>query len=181
MPLRDYEHMDLPEGITPEEARWYSQQRQQDIDAAVRRSASHVTHRATIGFLILLVGLLIAFKVGSNYNADRVKEASANRNAIVTSGRVVSVAGCNRDFKTISSLRGILIRAQTSVRLQRKADILSEKQYQRAVSYYQKALDEVRLPDCRAAESVVTDDPTKARPIPEPLYPGGPGDPEAQK
>lgn len=165
-----------PPGVTQEEIDFYRAERQEDIRGALR----HFSKRAVAGFLILLVGLIVAFKVGSDYNTHNNFVAEQNRNAIVQSGRVISVAGCNRDFKSISALRGILIRAQVSIALQHKAGVLTGTQYQRALDYYQKALDAIRLPDCRLAEEVVTDDPTKARPVPEALYPGGPGDPEAK-
>jgi hypothetical protein len=130
--------------------------------------------------MILLVGLIVAFRVGADYNAHNNAVADQNRNAIVQSGRVVSVDGCNRDFKSISSLRGLLLRAQVSIAVQHKAGILEGRQYQDAVRYYQKALDDIKLPDCRRAKKVVTDDPTQIRREPTPLYPGGPGDPEAK-
>lgn len=179
MPLRDYEHMDLPDGITPDEARWYSQQRQQDIDIAVERTSKHLMRRALVGFLILFVGLLIAFYVNQQqygiskdqYAANR-KTAIAQRQAIVDSGRAVSVDGCNRDFNTITKLRGILITSKDFAKSAYKEGSISRDRYSRSIKFYDDQLAELRLPDCRKAKTVVNQDPKTPVRIPVPRYPG---------
>lgn len=181
MPLRDYEHMELPDGITPDEARWYSQQRQQDIDIAVQRTSRHLMRRALTGFLILLVGLLVAFYtnqqqygISKDQYRDNRKTAIAQRQAIVVSGRAVSVDGCNRDFNTITKLRGVLIASKDFARSAYKEGSISRDRYSRSIQFYNNQLAELRLPDCRKAKTIVNQDPRTPVRIPVPRYPGDP-------
>jgi hypothetical protein len=63
MPRRTDVHTDeLPAGITPEEVLWYSVRRREDIRIALRQFSK----RATAGFLILLVGLIVQNRVSQH-------------------------------------------------------------------------------------------------------------------
>jgi hypothetical protein len=145
--------------LTIEQLRYFEEAQSRAVHTAVNR----VRKSAVIGFLILLLG--IGFNIW-----DNKQQGEHSRHAIVNSGRVVSVAGCNRDFHTITATRGVLIAAKKNVRAQEKAGRFTKDQADDAVTFYNTQLGKLTLPDCRLARTIVTDDPDKLRPIPTPLY-----------
>jgi len=118
---------------------------------------------AAAGFLVLLAG------VGYSIQSSNV-DSSKRRRAIVNSARVVSVAGCNRDFATITSLRAVLLRGQSLQRRNRRNRLLTLDEYHNAVRYDARQIKDLKLPDCRKAASVVTNNPAADRIIAVPLH-----------
>lgn len=122
------------------------------------------------GFLILLAGVGGGFYTQGQDRSAADSKATEQRIAIVDSGRAVSVAGCNRDFKTISKLRGILIRGQEFQRAAFERGDISIEVYERGTAYYQQQLGTLPVPDCRKAAKVLTSDPNAPIRVPEPLH-----------
>lgn len=121
-----------------------------------------------LGFIILTVG-----GVG-NLAADR-ERADQAREALVKSGRIVSVDACNRDFRIIQRERGVFQRSLVVITQQHDAGLTTDAQYLRSKEFYEQQLGNFLLPDCRITNKLLTDDPEQAKqPVPRPLYPGSP-------
>lgn len=131
---------------------------------ATKKSLRHYTRNAIIGFLILLASNLYVW-------IDSNNDSSKQREAIVESGKVVSVAGCNRDFNTITALRGVLTNARSFQDAALKRGDITQAQYGRAQVYYDEQLKALKLPDCRDAEAILTSEKGEVPPAPKPLYP----------
>lgn len=136
-----------------------------------RNAADKALHRyvrqARIAFVIILAG--VGFSLW-----DQGHQSDASRAAIVQSGRVVSVDGCNRDFHSISKLRTLLVAASNELERQYRHDAipgLTRAQYIRARKFYRDQLEGIPLPDCRHAKTVVTSNPNAHTRVPVPLYP----------
>lgn len=135
-------------------------------DDTTRAALATYSRRALAGFVILAIGIIVAFWSGSH-------RAAGERDTIVKTGRIVSVSGCNRDFVTITKLRSLLSSAKASVVQNGKAGLYSKDRVHEAVVFYDRQLSQLKLPDCRVARTIVTDDPSKAdTKVPVPLYPG---------
>lgn len=157
-----------PEGVSEDEARWYSQQRQADIRYALK----HYSRRATTWFAILTVAAIL----NGVYTSQ---QSGRGRDAIVTSGRVVSVAGCNRDYQDREKFRELLIRLKQAARASAAADPNADPERLRAaLDFYNDQLKAYPSLDCRASAKVITDDPTKLPKTPEPCFKGNPNNPE---
>lgn len=139
------------------------------VDAQVERRLRLWAKGIVIAFGILFAGNGYALYSNSVDN-------QTSTDATVKSGRVVSVAGCNRDFDTISKLRDLLTQASDSVERNNKLGLYTHQQYTQARDFYAKQLASLTLPDCRKSKSVVTDNPSKIGPVPVPRYPGDPAD-----
>lgn len=102
---------------------------------------------AIIAFLILLSGI--------GYVAwDQNRTHTLHREAIVTTGRTAIIEGCNRDFRTIQTVRKHL--RTTAAENPEVAGLLAD-------------LD---LPDCRGSVSALTDDLDRLDDtLPTPLHP----------
>jgi hypothetical protein len=135
----------------------------------VRHGVHRYARRAVIGFAILLAANIYVWRDSNTNNSDA-------RNAIVDSGKVVSVAGCNRDYRSISALRGVLTTAdRLQARAIKQGDIrVTPKQRATAHKFYTDQLNNIKLPDCRAAESILTSETGDVPPAPKPLYPPTP-------
>jgi hypothetical protein len=121
------------------------------------------------GYVILTIGYI------GNTTVDR-ERASDGRAALVQSGRYVSVVGCNRDFITIEKIRGVFQRAIIGLDEQFAAGEITKERHVRGIAFYLGELDRIRLPDCRDASNIITDNPFRPiEPPVEPLYPNGPG------
>lgn len=137
-----------------------------EAKATARAENAKQRRNAIIGYVILLVAVVGVFFVSQ-------KDATDARDAIVTSGKVVSVEGCNSDFETIEKVRGVFTRAIVSAKRQERAGVTDEVQRDAAIAYYEQQLAEFTLPDCRKTEKIITDDPRKAKyPPPYPRYEG---------
>lgn len=137
------------------------------VDKRVNEALSAYRRQALVGFLILLVGLIAA--------SVRTETLSDNsRQAIVDSGDVVAVSGCNRDYDTIDALRD-----QLEVSLDRIDQLERDGTYTHAQAKAGREsthqfLDKYQLPDCRPVQNILTAEPGASFRIPEPRYPGDP-------
>lgn len=121
---------------------------------------------------VLAVVLMLASNGYALYST--ASDSVTGRKAIVQSGRYISVDGCNRDFVSLTKLRGVLQQARFVVTTNYKRGLYPKSQYKQSLQFYDSQLAELTLPDCRDARRVVTDDPRKIGPIPTPRYPGDP-------
>lgn len=102
------------------------------------------------------------------------KHSSQSRDAIVTSGRAVSVSGCNRDYDTIDALRDQLENSLERIDLLVQDGTYTPRQAEIARKSTKDVLANYTLPDCRVAATVVTSDPNKDTYVPDPRYPNDP-------
>jgi hypothetical protein len=137
---------------------------------AVARAENRKQRRnAVIGYLILVAGLVGVYAISQ-------KDAGDARSAIVTSGKIVSVEGCNRDFEAAVGLRAVLVRGEAFIKAQRDDNLISEAAYKAGVAYYAEQKQNIKVPDCREVANVITDDPRKTTyPPPFPRYLGDGG------
>lgn len=160
-------HITTEPPFEPEQIVWLEESRRDSVRRAVKR----FRNAALVGYLVLTVGVVVAFQNNHNESTQRRAQGVAQRDAIVKSGSAVAVDGCNRDFKTITGLRAVLMDAKTFQRNQLKQGHITPQQYATAKSYYNTQLGRLVLPDCRRAASVITQNPDKPVPAPVPLHP----------
>lgn len=141
------------------------------LDTALHIAGTVSKHRirsyakgALVGFVILLAGVGLAFREGT-------LRANGARDAIVRSGSVIAVDGCNRDFRSISNLRGIIDNSRTQLKSYERDGTISHEQYLRGLAEIDKQLKTYPLPDCRKADDVLTANPNKVPEAPVPLHP----------
>jgi hypothetical protein len=134
---------------------------QEQIDAAVSAALKHYRRQATKGFIGLTIGLALALGLQQHDAANQRHEGEKSRQAIVRSGRFVSVDGCNRSFRFAKNIRGVLITAERESYRAFKAGQITPDRFQTAKAFYIASLAENPLPDCRRAARILTDDPTK--------------------
>lgn len=158
------EVVEAPPGMTQAQLDFFTYAAHRTATKAARTAAQHVQRRALGGFLILLAGLMLVLWLSAHDSTD-------SRAAIVKSGRVVSVSGCNRDFNTQTALRGVLISSDQFSRQALETGRITAEEYQIRREFYNQQLANLVLPDCRDSEKVVTDDPRDIQSIPDPLYP----------
>ena len=138
------------------------------IEDSTHRAASKALRRYVIGCTTAFLLLLGAS--GFNYY-DSHRQSDQARGAIVQSGSAVSVSGCNRDFRTITSLRLVLTDAKALYEDSLKAGKLTQAEYERGVQYYDDQLERLALPNCHDAGKILTDTPSRAPDVPEALVP----------
>lgn len=152
-----------------------------------RRAKEHVREEATVVSCrqfnrwkrnALIAYIAVAFALGANIAIDRERAGDA-RAALVNSGRIVSVDGCNRDFRLYQKVRAVFLRSLDAITQQRNSGLITQAQYLRAKNFYETELSNFALPDCRITENLLTADPAKAdQPTPQPLYHGSPAENE---
>lgn len=152
-----------PDGITEDEVRWYSEQRQADIRVALR----YYTRRATLWFVLLSVAAITNGVFTSQF-------AASGRDAIVKSGRVVAVAGCNRDYQDREKFRALLQRLKKATRAN---PATTPEQKRTALDFYNDQLKAYPSIDCRPSAMIITDDPGRLPRAPEPCWKGNPNNP----
>lgn len=162
---------ETPMPLSPEQLDWFTEQTERAADKAAHRATRIISRSATLGFLILLLGIIYVFHTSNAQNSD-------GRDAIVSSGRTVAVDGCNRDYQDRVQFIELLLRGEQAVIVAHKAGTTSNAQYAQGIAFYERQLKEYPLLDCRKAESVITADPEKASQPPEPFWPGTPEAPE---
>ncbi len=155
------DHDDVPP-MTEEQLDYFSEQTRR----AVRRAVRNYSRGAMIGFLILVGGLGFV-QVSQNHENQQAQEA------LVQSGRVVAVDGCNRDFKQTARIRSLMQRLLAATEEAYDKGQMTADKYAQARAFYQSELDRQVLPDCRKAEQVLSSDPSKPINPPTPLYPKG--------
>lgn len=153
--------------MTQEQLEFFTEQQQ----VAVERALKRYSRKALIGFLALFVGFL--FNALNNQRQDRqADEAStAAREAIIDSGNLVAVNGCNRDFEDRVAMRGVLLASKSFTDQAVAEGRLTEYEGERRIAFYDERLRELPLPDCRDTRNLITDDPDVHIIVPEPLYP----------
>lgn len=129
-----------------------------------RKHIRAYARRATAGFLVLALGVAGAFYAGG-------RDSAHSREAIVKSGRVVSIFGCNRDFVTVNRLRDVLSRSADFQRAALARGDITQAQFDRAAAYFREQLAGLPPVDCRPSATLITDDPTDIGQVPKPLYP----------
>jgi hypothetical protein len=173
--MSDHPHMhrradDAPEApapMTKAQLDFFTQQTARAVDKALSRYYK----RAAAGFLILFIGFL--FNAWNNENQwDRI-EASADegRQALVESGDIISVDGCNRDFQTTKALRGVLLASRDFSRQNYRNGLIDKQALEERKAFYSEQLSTLPLPDCRDTQGILTDDPEHPLEKPTPLYP----------
>jgi len=144
------ERRKVPAPMTQEQLEWITEQNQKAAEKATRRTM----RRALVGYLILTFGVLAMYLNGQHVGG-------AERDAIVQSGRVVSVDGCNRDFGDAERFLALLQRLKRANEASFKAGNITPQAHDAAIQFYNKeiARAERSVPDCRKAAKVVTSDP----------------------
>jgi hypothetical protein len=130
-----------------------------ESDSALHR----FSRNALAGFITLAIGLLLA--VGLQQH-----DAQQSRDAVVTSGRTVSVVGCNRDYNTINALRSILVSSREQIDQYVQDGQITQAQADRQKKLTNEFLKTLPLPDCRSALTILTDNPNDLGRVPTPLY-----------
>ena len=151
--------------MTQEQLEWISRQTSRAVNKAVENAMRVYSRVALSGFIILLLGLALTVTVMQNYDKD-------SRKAIVDSGRAVSVAGCNRDFESISRDRTLLARGRANLAKQHDHGEITDAAFARGDKFYEDELRNYQLPDCREALNLLTDNPDEPIYVPEPRYQG---------
>jgi hypothetical protein len=151
-----------PQPMTHEQMSWVAEQ----TEHAVRKTARKVVLSALVGYIILFAGVMGVYHNGQSTSSNEQK-------AIVQSGNIVAVDGCNRDFEDQKRWINLLERLKDSSELAYKPGRTTEAQYRTAIEFYsgEIALAKKALPDCRQAEHILTDDPDADRERVRPLYP----------
>lgn len=111
--------------------------------------------------------------LGFNSLIDRDR-ANQGREALAESGNVVSVSGCNRDFRLYQKVRAVFNQSLAAVEAQHAQGLTTDEQYERVKQFYNDQLTNFALPDCRDVANTLTDNPDRSgdKTAPSPLYPG---------
>ncbi len=131
---------------------------------AVGVATKRTLRRAALGYFVLMAGV-----AGTYWNGQTVSKSE--RDAIVNTGKVVTVAGCNRDFVLITSVLGILSASQAQVELAEKRGVLTAPEAAARVAFFSEQIDKLRLPDCRRSVQILSTDPGRKASVPTPLHP----------
>ena len=154
----------MMEPLTETQMTWVDKRVQDAAAKAAREATGRTRRQALIGFLVLLFA--IGFVQWDSSKAER-----AARQAVVTSGTVIAVDACNRDYKSRVEIRAVLKASKAFQEAALKRGDISQEGYERATAFYEERLRKLPLPDCRQAEDVLTADPDKVPPVPKPLHP----------
>ena len=139
------------------------------IEDSTRRAAREALRIYVRGTAAAVAALLAALVFV--FLSDNAQRSSA-RQAIVDSGDAVSVSGCNRDFTTIMTLRGVLSASQEARKTLYERGALGKDEYETGKQFFTKQLILLELPDCRDSLHVLTDDPNAEIVVPTPRFPG---------
>lgn len=155
-----------PPPLTQDQLEHFAAEARRAAAKGAREGARRQARSALLGFLILFAGI--------SYNVYDIRHSAAtSRRAIVQSGRVVSVDGCNRDYRDdrrfIALLNHSVVLVKRSIKQQH---LEGTPQAKEALAFYRTEIRNAtnQLPDCRKAVSVVTDDPSKPQPTIVPLH-----------
>ncbi len=148
------------------------------IQGRINAGVREYQRRAAIGFVVLVVGIGGAIYLDGQHNADQRQEiekvSNAQDRAIIHSGDVIAVSGCNRDYNTIDALRDELERQLLRVDALEKDGTLSPRLADASRQSTLELLDRYKLPDCRRADDILTARPGKKVRIPLARYPNDP-------
>jgi hypothetical protein len=134
----------MPMPLKQKVIRWYTQ----DI------------HRgsALLAFLVLAFGIAFALAAVEGQSNRGFQDNRESRKALIVSGRAVAVVACNRNYDTIKVLRDILIAAKAG------------ESNERGAEFYDTALKNLKLPDCRDVLMTLSDDVNQGIKTPKPLF-----------
>lgn len=149
-------------GLTEDQLAFFTEQTRRAVSKALWRYAKPVI----LTYCALIVGLVLAFHANAVTARHQREQSSAQRTALVDSGRAVAVDGCNRDFRDKDDFRGVLIRLRAATTLSRTQ---TPEQKAAALSFYDKTLSKQAYPNCGAARSIITSDPNAPIVVPRPL------------
>lgn len=135
-----------------------------ETEHASVKALKKYSRSALVGFLILLGANVFVWSTAQRLNDD-------SRQAIVRTGKAVTIEGCNRDFRSVGVLRGLLASSQAALKKGHEEGVYTQEQVDRATAYYKDALSKLTYPDCKAAGATLSSDPDKAAPLPTPLTP----------
>lgn len=146
-----------------------------EMHRSVRKALHTYTRNAVVGFLILLAVNVFVWRDSQALNKEsrnKIEQASKMSDlAVVRSGRAVSIGGCNRDFRTIQTLRGVLKTSKAFNEATAKRGEISPDRLARVKVFYDQQLDALKLPDCTKSSNVLTSDNHPPIHAPEPLHP----------
>lgn len=140
---------------------------------AVHDALTRYIRGGIVAYVILVAALGYVLYADSHQRDERRADSIAARHQIVDTGNAVALAGCNRDFRTITSLRAVLTNARNFQNAALKRGDITQEQFDRATAYYKVQLSSLQLPDCRVAARTVSDNPSRRVPVETPLYPHG--------
>lgn len=162
-----------PTPLTEEQLRFFTEQTRRVVDREVEGALKRYVSGAVVAYVILVAALGYILYSDSHQRDERRADSVAARHQIVNTGNAVALAGCNRDFRTITSLRAVLINAKGFQKAALKRGDVNKEQYDRTVVYYKAQLKKLQVPDCRAAAHTVTDNPSRRVTLEAPLYKHG--------
>lgn len=168
----------LVPGMTQAQLDFFTEQTERAVEKGVKEGVRRYRNRALQGFILLLVGLVCVIYVQAKESRNDQAARDAQQTALVKSGRAVAVDGCNRDFITAQSFRATITRLRDATKSRTDQNPAATKT---AVAFYTAVLDISPLPDCRTAQSVITDNPSAPVRFVLPYYPGAPYAPEPPK
>lgn len=113
---------------------------------------------ALSAFLILAIGIAFSLAAIGGQSNRGFQDNRESRKALIVSGRAVAVVACNRNYDTIKVLRDILIAAKAGGNNERGAE------------FYDTALKNLKLPDCRDVLTTLSDDVNQGIKTPKPLF-----------
>lgn len=161
--------------MTQEQLEFFAEEAERAAEKGARRGVEQQRRRGTAAFVGLLIAVGANFWLLNNSNDRQEKASTEAREAIVASGRAVSVDGCNRDYGDRVKFRNLLLRLKISAK---GNPATTPAQKKTALEFYDKELANYPLIDCRNARNVVTDDPNATPETPDPYYPGNPRAPK---
>lgn len=155
-----------PPALTEEQLRFLADLQEE----STRRTLRRWIKGAIVGYVVLIAGVFLMYENGQSVSANE-------RSAVVNSGRVVSVEGCNRDYRSAEAFVNLLERLRDSTISQHKQHKIDDARYRAGLEFYSAEIARAkgRLPDCREAETTLTADPDADLRNLKPLYPPGRG------
>lgn len=149
-----------PSPLTEAQLKWMSERTEEVITAAVRK----VRNEALVGFIIMLIGAIVGVTFGLH------ALAKAN-DTIVATGRIVSVDGCNRDYRTAQHFRSLFVRLEDASKQSYKEGRITKERLDQAIAFYERERLKILVPDCRKAATVITNNPAdQTDRVPTPLH-----------
>lgn len=107
-------------------------------------------HGQLIAFIVL--ALVMAFTVNKVVQQASVADdrATTNRQDIIEAGTLAVGVGCEFDYETNQSLRGVLTKVQNTTEALYEDGTISQKQVEAYRIVYKQSLEDIPVPDCDA-------------------------------
>lgn len=146
--------------------------------SGVERRARRLWHKWKVSIAFLWIALAFFFGLMrlEHLNSSLGKSTKGFKTLtqqvvtqIADSGTSISILGCNRDFRTNQTLRGILERQRSNATRQYNEGLLGADQYKNLREIYKQNIKQIKFPDCRLKIIVSPTTPIK---IGIPLYKG---------